>query len=71
MFFQSTDFLKEIIQFIVVRIQVKPIPVKNPKVVTYSADALKLLDIDEEITKVRTFQGRIFEISNGFSCCLG
>jgi hypothetical protein len=35
------------------QIQVKPTPVKKPQLVAYSADALKLIDIDEEATKVR------------------
>lgn len=34
-------------------IKVKPTPVKNPKLVAYSIDALKLVDIDEEMAKVR------------------
>ncbi|CAF4380887.1 unnamed protein product, partial [Rotaria sordida] len=39
---------------------VKPTPVKNPKLVAYSSDALKLIDIDEEATKHERQLAQVF-----------
>lgn len=46
------------------KFQVKPTPVKNPELVAYSADALKLIDIDEEAAKVHHNQ----EYFSDFTC---
>ncbi|CAF1151995.1 unnamed protein product [Rotaria sordida] len=40
--------------------KVKPTPVKNPKLVAYSSDALKLIDIDEEATKDERQLAQVF-----------
>lgn len=43
------------------RFKVKPTPVKNPRVVAYSGEALKLIDVSEEAMKVnRNFNERLF-----------
>lgn len=36
--------------------RVKPTPVKNPRIVAYSADALKLIDVTEDAIKVRSMK---------------
>ena len=48
-------------------IEVKPMPVKNPKLVACSPDALKLIGVDEDAARVRTERGRISPI---YDVCL-